>query len=137
MGRLRPDEGTSDRRRRVNALTWACDYAAGQGIDIQTARARTSTHHRQPKQRWAACARPDTGPKITGASDKRYGIVSAPKDDENHPRKMVMNAFLRRGTPVRKTQGSRFRYYTPGMPVRTDESPAEPFGFFGKVEAYD
>jgi len=22
----------------VNALTWACDYAAGQGIDIQTAR---------------------------------------------------------------------------------------------------
>ena len=77
------------------------------------------------------------GPRTGGGSKIRDGIVSVPKDDENHPRKMVMNAFLRRGTPVYKTQGSRFRYYSSTMPVRTNEVPAEPFGFFGKVEAYD
>ena len=63
-------------------------------------------------------------------------IVSAPMDDENHPRKMVLNAFLRRGAPVSSTQGSRYRFYC-GMPARDTEIPSEPFGFFDKVEAYD
>jgi len=121
----------------VNALTWACDYAASQSIDVQTATFVQVPHHGSRSNVGPQVLDRILGPKIAGASDNRFGIVSAPKDDENHPRKMVMNAFLRRGTPVRKTQGRRIRYYSPGMPVRTDEARAEPFGFFRKVEAYD
>lgn len=62
--------------------------------------------------------------------------MSAPKDDAKHPRKMVLNAFLRRGAPVRSTQGSLYRYSV-GMPDRPGMVPAEVFGFFDRVEAYD
>jgi hypothetical protein len=53
-----------------------------------------------------------------------------------HPRKMVLNAFLRRGAPVRSTQCSRYRYHY-GMPTRSSETTAEVFDFFDKVEAYE
>jgi hypothetical protein len=68
---------------------------------------------------------------------KRYAIVSVPKDDANHPRKMVMNAFLRRGAPVCKTQGLYYRYHQGAMPARPNEIAAIPFNFFNQVEAYD
>jgi hypothetical protein len=76
-------------------------------------------------------------PKIVQVGLSRTGaIVSAPKDDANHPRKMVLNAFLRRGAPVRSTQGNLYRYYR-GMGQRVEMKPAEVFDFFDKVEAYD
>ena len=66
----------------------------------------------------------------------KKAIVSAPKDDEKHPRKMVLNAFTRRGAGVHSTQGIKFRYHS-GMPARLNETDAQVFGFFDKVEAYD
>jgi hypothetical protein len=50
---------------------------------------------------------------------------------------MVINAFLRRGAPVQKTQGWYYRYWVGNMPVRHNETSAIPFGFFDQVEAYD
>jgi hypothetical protein len=77
------------------------------------------------------------GPKLPkNAPRTKRAIVSAPKDDANHPRKMVLNAFLRRGAPVRSTQGNLYRYYR-GMGQRVGMKPAEVFDFFDKVEAYD
>jgi hypothetical protein len=49
---------------------------------------------------------------------------------------MVLNAFLRRGASVGKTQG-RYYLYHQGMPTRTNEVAAVPFEFFDQVEAYD
>jgi beta-lactamase superfamily II metal-dependent hydrolase len=121
----------------VNALTWACDYAVSRGIDVQTAKLVQVPHHGSRSNVGPTLLDRILGPKTAAGCGKRYGIVSAPKDDENHPRKMVMNACLRRSTPVYKTQGQTFRYHSGTMPARANESPAEPFGFFGKVEAYD
>ena len=71
-----------------------------------------------------------------GTTATKRAIVSAPKDDAKHPRKMVLNAFLRRGAPERSTQGNLYRYY-PGIGLRPGMKPAEVFGFFDKVKAYD
>jgi hypothetical protein len=49
----------------------------------------------------------------------------------------VRNAFLRRCAPVRRTQGSLYRFYSAGMPNRPAMVPAKFFDFFDSVEAYD
>jgi hypothetical protein len=122
----------------TNALRWACDFAGRQNIDVQSATLVQVPHHGSRRNVSPSVLDRLLGPKIpSGTSEKRFGIVSAPKDDENHPRKMVLNAFLRRGTRVRSTQGKRYRLHSGTMPARQGEEMAKPFGLFGKVEAYD
>lgn len=122
----------------VNALWWAADYAPSRGIDLQAATLVQVPHHGSRRN-----ASPQTldrilGPRMPrGSARRRFGVVSAPKDDANHPRKMVMNAYLRRGTPVHTTQGAKFRFHSGTMPPRPGEVQAVPFDFFDRVEAYD
>ena len=52
-----------------------------------------------------------------GSGHKFFAYVSAPKDDEAHPRKMVLNAFIRRGGSVVATQGLA-KCYTIGYPFK-------------------
>lgn len=63
-------------------------------------------------------------------------FVSAGKDSTTHPRKMVVNAFIRRGAKVIATQGSTKCHYH-NMPDRDGWSAATPLEFFDKVEAWD
>jgi hypothetical protein len=44
-------------------------------------------------------------------------LTSAPTEDDMHPRKIVINAFLRRGAHVTATQG-RKKVYWGGFPTR-------------------
>jgi beta-lactamase superfamily II metal-dependent hydrolase len=122
----------------VNALWWACECAAKKGIDAKTAQLIQVPHHGSRRNVSPGILDRLLGPKLVfGSGGTRKAIVSAPKDDENHPRKMVLNAFLRRGTPVHSTQGTKFRFHSGTMPARPGEVEAKPFGFFSKVEAYD
>jgi len=122
----------------ANALAWSCDHAASLGIDIQTAELVQVPHHGSRRNVSPSILDRVLGPRLpSGSMEKRKGIVSAPKDDANHPRKMVLNAFLRRGTGVRSTQGQQYRFHSGTMPSRANEVAAVPFGFFNKVEAYD
>jgi beta-lactamase superfamily II metal-dependent hydrolase len=122
----------------INALTWACDFAATKGIDPKTATLTQVPHHGSRRNISPTVLNRLLGVVLPAGSPRTgWGVVSAPKDDANHPRKMVLNAFLRRGRPVYKTQGVKFRYHSGTMPARRRESQAEPFGFFDKVEAYD
>jgi beta-lactamase superfamily II metal-dependent hydrolase len=121
----------------VNALRWAAEYATSIGLDIKSAELVQVPHHGSRRNVAPSVLNRIVGPKLpTGTVATKRAIVSAPKDDANHPRKMVLNAFLRRGAPVRSTQGSRYRFHY-GMPGRPNEAAAEIFGFFDKVEAYD
>jgi beta-lactamase superfamily II metal-dependent hydrolase len=122
----------------VNALWWAMDYADRTQIDLSALNLVQVPHHG---------SRSNVGPSVldrllgirqpNGLPEKRRAIVSVPKDDANHPRRMVMNAFLRRGAPVCRTQGSYYRYYHGNMLARPGEFVPVPFGFFDRVEAYD
>lgn len=53
-----------------------------------------------------------------------------------HPRKMVVNAFMRRGGTVIATQGSKRIYYG-GFPRRESYVDVQALGFANQVEAYD
>lgn len=121
----------------VNALHWACINAEALGIDISSAHLVQVPHHGSRRNVAPSVLDRILGPKLArGAAATKRAIVSAPKDDAKHPRKMVLNAFLRRGAPVRTTQGSLYRYSV-GMPERAGMVPAAICGFFDKVEAYD
>jgi beta-lactamase superfamily II metal-dependent hydrolase len=121
----------------VNGLYWSCDFAQQSGIDLSTLNLVQVPHHGSRSNVTPSALDRLLGPRLPrGSPEKRLAVVSAPKDDESHPRKMVMNAFLRRGAGVRKTQGLYFRYHSGTMPHRP-ETIAVPFDFFDQVEAYD
>ena len=121
-----------------NALSWSCNYATQLGIDFSRLKLVQVPHHGSRSNVTPSVLDRLLGPRLSAdAPTKRIAIVSCPKDDEKHPRKMVVNAFRRRGAPVYKTQGIRIRHHAGAMPARPGEVAAEPFEWFGKVEAYD
>jgi beta-lactamase superfamily II metal-dependent hydrolase len=122
----------------VNALWWACDQADARGLDLSALGLVQVPHHGSRSNVTPSILDRLLGPKLPkGSPKKRTAFVSAPKDDESHPRKMVMNAFQRRGAPVYKTQGVYIRHHSAGLPTRPNESNASPFEWFDKVEEYD
>jgi beta-lactamase superfamily II metal-dependent hydrolase len=78
------------------------------------------------------------GPRLpfTGATPIRSAYASAGKESTSHPRKVVMNAFLRRGFQPFATRGNALRY-SRQMPARAGWGPATPITFSEKVEAWD
>lgn len=121
----------------VNALNWATDNATSLGLDISKSRLIQVPHHGSRSNVTPSLLNRLIGPiQPENSPEKKIAIVSAPKDDAKHPRKMVLNAFKRRGAGVRSTQGVRYRYHS-GMPPRTGENTAEVFDLFTNVEAYD
>ena len=57
------------------------------------------------------------GPIQPEGTTRFTAFVSAPKDDDTHPRKIVLNAFMRRGGKVIATQGTNKIHYG-GFPKR-------------------
>jgi hypothetical protein len=122
----------------INALWWACDYAEANSIDLSALNLVQVPHHGSRSNVTPAVLDRLLGPKLPdGTPAKRIAVVSCPKDDGKHPRKMVVNAFRRRGAPVHKTQGVYYRHHSPGFPLRPNERSSQPFDWFDKVEAYD
>jgi hypothetical protein len=69
--------------------------------------------------------------------ESRFGaFVSAPADDNTHPRKIVLNAFIRRGGRIVATQGSKAIHYG-GFPKREGYVNATTLPFSPRVEAYN
>lgn len=66
----------------------------------------------------------------------RVACVSAGAESTTHPRKMVVNAFIRRGARVIATQGST-KCYSRGMPDRPGWGAATSLSFSTQVEAWD
>ncbi|MEW6466356.1 MAG: MBL fold metallo-hydrolase [Pseudomonadota bacterium] len=77
------------------------------------------------------------GPRLPAqpVQPSRTAFVSAGAESESHPRKMVINAFIKRGFRVIATKGSSVRYPR-NMPGR-GWAPATPLTFSDKVEAWD
>ncbi len=122
----------------LKALTWAADFADQNGIKRFPLNLIQVPHHGSRNNvspsvldRWVGGKVPD------GTSSGTRAIASVPKDDAVHPRKIVANAFLRRGVGVRTTGGAKYRYYAGDMPIREGEGIAQPLPFFDAVEKYD
>lgn len=70
-----------------------------------------------------------------GATTKT-AYVSASKQSSTHPRRVVTNAFIRRGANVVPTKGQGKRYHH-NMPAREGWVPVTPLKFSSQVESWD
>jgi ribonuclease BN (tRNA processing enzyme) len=121
----------------VWALTLAAYHAEKSGIVLQDFKFVQIPHHGSRRNVGPTILNRLLGPiQQKGSSSRFSAFVSAPPDDETHPRKMVTNAFRRRGGNVIATQGVKKIYYG-GFPGRPGYSNAVPLEFAAQVEDYD
>jgi len=120
-----------------NALTWACDNAQAMCLPMAPFSLIQIPHHGSRRNVSPSVLDRLVGPMVMpGARPTQMAVASVPKDDSQHPRRMVTNAFARRGVEVHKTQGIKWRGHC-NMPPRPGEREAEPMGFSEHVEDYD
>ena len=121
----------------VNALSAAADFADFAGLPLQQFAFVQIPHHGSRSN-----VGPDILNRIVGSKKAQHAeqtfsaFVSAPKDDDTHPRKIVLNAFTRRGGRVHVTQGNKIVHYGGFLP-RMGYGFIEPLPFANLVEAYD
>lgn len=63
-------------------------------------------------------------------------FASVASKTETHPRRMVVNGFIRRGATVYATRGNT-KWHHRNMPLRADFSQAIPYEFFETVEPWE
>ena len=112
-------------------LEEAADYAEQFGIfspDLVQVPHHGSRRNVTPKMlnRWL-------GNPVTEGVTRGYAYCSAAKDDEEHPRGKVVNAFMRRGYPVHVTNGN-IKTYQHNMPGRYGWTSSMPHPFAIDVE---
>jgi len=121
----------------INALTWAADQADATGLPLQDFSFVQIPHHGSRRNVGPTILNRLLGPILQQGSDTKFAaFVSAPKDDEKHPRKIVLNAFMRRGGRVIITQGSN-KVHWGGFPARDGYTTAAAAEFSTQVEEYD
>lgn len=121
------------------ALQNAYDFAKDIGINIsQNLKFIQIPHHGSRRN-----VSPDVLNQIIGKikveeKDKNSitAYVSVGKDDTKHPRRVVTNAFIRRGCKVIETKGNTIHHHR-NMPEREGWTTATPTKFFDEVESYE
>lgn len=123
----------------IQALVATADYAEARGVSLpDTVKFIQVPHHGSRNN-----VSPSVLDRLIGvktyspASEARMtAFVSAAQGSETHPRKMVVNGFIRRGATVSPTQG-RTICSSHEMPGRTGWVPIESMPFFQEVESWD
>ncbi len=91
----------------IRGLTYAAYAAEHLGLPLQDFMFVQIPHHGSRRNVGPTILNQIIGPmKPEGSATRFSAFVSAPKDDDTHPRKMVLNAFTRRGGAVIATQRS-------------------------------
>jgi hypothetical protein len=118
-------------------LTMANCFASQNGLAMQDFMFVQVPHHGSRRNVGPSILNSILGPiKPNGTPSHSLAFVSAPKDDDTHPRKMVLNAFIRRGYRVSATQGSK-ALFLGGFPGRQGYGPLPALPFATQVEDYD
>jgi beta-lactamase superfamily II metal-dependent hydrolase len=120
----------------IRGLTWAADYADAHNLTLQSFSFVQIPHHGSRRNVGPSILTRLLGPKQSENDPTRFSaFVSAPADDEQHPRRIVINAFKRRGGRPLATQGQK-KIYWGGFPARSDYTLVAPLPFFTDVEDY-
>jgi len=120
----------------VNALGWAADYAEARGLPLQSFSFVQVPNHGGRRNVGPAILDRILGPVQARDDPARFSAyVSAPAGDPRFPRKMVANAFKRRGGLIIATQGEDRIHYG-GFPRRQGYRNVDPLPFFDRVEDY-
>ncbi|GGA29078.1 ComEC/Rec2 family competence protein [Dyella nitratireducens] len=120
----------------ISALTWAANYADAKQLPLQSFSFVQIPHHGSRRNVGPTILNRLLGPiRKKGSSSSFSAYVSAPVNDEKHPRKIVLNAFMRRGGEVIATQGIN-KVHKGGFPSRPGYTSATPLEFSASVEEY-
>lgn len=118
-------------------LDWAASFAEARGLVLRNFALVQVPHHGSRRNVGPTILNRLIGPIVSEAQSPRFtAVVSAPKDDSSHPRKIVINAFMRRGARVLGTQGVATCFGS-GFPQRAGYGSATAMNFSQVVEAYD
>lgn len=120
----------------LRGLTWAADAADAYRLPLRQFGFVQIPHHGSRRNSGPTILNRLLGPIQPENSQTRFAaFVSAPTDDTKHPRRIVLNAFARRGGRIIATQGSS-KIHWGGFPVRDGYGPAAALPFFTDVEEY-
>jgi beta-lactamase superfamily II metal-dependent hydrolase len=118
----------------IQALGKAADRAMALGIDLAASRFIQVPHHGSRRNVSPSVLNRIVGPMVAQGTDAtKTAFVSASKASETHPRKVVTNAFLRRGASVHQTKGQSKRH-SHNMPERAGWATSTPISFHTQVE---
>jgi len=121
----------------IRGLTAAADFADANGLPLRQFSFVQIPHHGSRRNVGPAILDRIVGPILPESPAGTFdAFVSSPKDDENHPRKIVVNAFTRRGARVIATQGGKKVHYGGFLP-RLGYFNASPIPLARMVEEYD
>ena len=118
----------------IDSLNRAADYAESKGTDLAKCKFLQIPHHGSRNNVSPSVLDRIVGIKIgIDSRPTKTAFVSAAKDSKTHPRKVVTNAFKRRGADVIATQGNiKVSYHN--MAQREGWVTAEPLPFYEEVE---
>jgi beta-lactamase superfamily II metal-dependent hydrolase len=119
----------------LEALNQAHSFSVSCGINLQQKLKFIQIPHHGSRRNIA----PSVLNKILGGkgqSENKTAFISAGEESTKHPRKIVSNAFIRRGCKVIQTKGSTKRHHY-GMPNRDGWTSSIPVPFYNQVENYD
>jgi len=120
----------------IKALTASADYADHSGITLHDVNIHQLPHHGGRHNVSPHILNRIVGPIVSkGVSLAKFAYVSVGKDSD-HPRKMVTNAYVRRGIKVYEVRKSSIRHKH-GTPDRIGYGPIIPLEFSRKVESWD
>lgn len=118
-------------------LTMASCFANNNALVLQDFMFVQIPHHGSRRNVGPTTLNNILGPiRANGTAPYSCAFVSAPKEDDTHPRKMVLNAFIRRGFKVSATQGKKIVFWG-GFPARPGYGPLDALPFATQVEDYD
>ncbi|MGX9983172.1 MBL fold metallo-hydrolase [Methylobacterium fujisawaense] len=115
-----------------NGLIWAANEADRLGLPLCQFNFVQIPHHGSRRNVGPTALDRLLGPRLpSGSALSSHALVSAPADDAAHPRRIVLNAFQRRGFRVVGTQGKDIVY-----PGRVGSTAVAPTPFYARVEEY-
>ena len=117
------------------ALTAAADYCDVVGLPLQNFKLISIPHHGSRRNVGPTILDRLIGPRVNENEKNKKGsaIVSAAKEDEHHPKRVVMNAFKRRGKFTGKTEGKIICSHH-NTPTRENWSSIDEIPIFNDVE---
>ena len=119
----------------VEALNEAHEYAIASGMDVSPCIDRFDVPHHGSRRNVSADVLDKwLGPKLDQEPEKTrfLAVISANRNDEEHPRKAVVRALIHRGAKVVQTKGTICSYH--GSPERAGWSPVEPLKYPADME---
>lgn len=120
----------------TQALHRSANYVESLGHTLTTTNFIQVPHHGSRHNVSTSSLDRVVGQRVAQGNRSKIAFISAGKESTTHPRKMVVNAFIRRGATTIATQGQSKRW-AHQYPDRQGWSAAVPLDFSNRVESWD